>query len=182
MSIGTAITLFLGCLVLSAISSAVLSHRLDQVGTHLGLSEGLLGLVTALGADSPEIATAVTALAGAQHDLGSGVIFGSNVFNLAGLFGLGALVAGDRVRSRDAAPQRWGGDRRHRRAGVAKADGRHPIDRRGTASRDHAALRRHLGDEAVMVPSSLSGVAARCSGACWAARYSPRCCSCGGRC
>ena len=94
MSIGTAITLFLGCLVLSAISSAVLSHRLDQVGTHLGLSEGLLGLVTALGADSPEIATAVTALAGAQHDLGSGVIFGSNVFNLAGLFGLGALVAG----------------------------------------------------------------------------------------
>ncbi len=94
MSVGSAIALFLGSLVLATISSAVLSHRLDQVGTHLGLSEGLLGLVTALGADSPEIATAVTALVSGQHDLGSGVIFGSNVFNLAALFGLGALVAG----------------------------------------------------------------------------------------
>ncbi len=72
----------------------MLSHRLDQVGTHLGLSEGLLGLLTALGADSPEIATAVTALVGGKHDLGSGVIFGSNIFNLAALFGLGTLVAG----------------------------------------------------------------------------------------
>ena len=94
MSIGSAITLFLGCLALATISSAVLSHRLDQVGTHLRLSEGLLGLVTALGADSPEIATAVAALVGGQHDMGSGVIFGSNIFNLAALFGLGALVAG----------------------------------------------------------------------------------------
>lgn len=94
MSVGAAIALFLGCLLLATISSAVLSHRLDQVGTHLGLSEGLLGLVTALGADLPEIATAVTALVSGQHDLGSGVIFGSNVFNLAALFGLGTLVAG----------------------------------------------------------------------------------------
>jgi cation:H+ antiporter len=94
MSVGSAIALFLGCLAMATISSAVLSHRLDQVGTHLGLSEGLLGLVTALGADSPEIATAVTALVSGQHDLGSGVIFGSNVFNLAALFGVGALVAG----------------------------------------------------------------------------------------
>jgi cation:H+ antiporter len=94
MSLVSAIALFLGSLVLATISSAVLSHRLDQVGTHLGLSEGLLGLVTALGADSPEIATAVTALVSGQHDLGSGVIFGSDIFNLAALFGLGALVAG----------------------------------------------------------------------------------------
>ena len=78
MSIGSAIGLFLGCLVLATISSAVLSHRLDQVGSPLRLSEGLLGLVTALGADSPEIATAITALVGGQHDMGSGVIFGSN--------------------------------------------------------------------------------------------------------
>lgn len=79
---------------MATISSAVLSHRLDQVGTNLGLSEGLLGLMTALGADSPEIATAVTALVSGQHDLGSGVVFGSNVFNLAALFGLGVLIAG----------------------------------------------------------------------------------------
>ena len=50
--------------MLATISSAVLSHRLDQVGTHLRLSEGLPGLVTALGADWPEIATAVAVLLG----------------------------------------------------------------------------------------------------------------------
>lgn len=94
MSLNVALPLFLACLLLAVISSAVLSRRLDRVGTHLGFSEGLLGLLTALGADSPEIATAVTALVGGQHDLGSGVIFGSNLFNLAALFGLGALVAG----------------------------------------------------------------------------------------
>ena len=102
MSVGSAISLFVGCLVLATISSAVLSHRLDQVGTNLGLSEGLLGLVTALGADSPEIATAVTAMVNGQHDLGTGVIFGSNVFNLAALFGLGALVAGSIACGREA--------------------------------------------------------------------------------
>ncbi len=97
MSLGPTIALFLGSLVLAAISGAVLSHRLDQVGRHLGMSEGLLGLVTALGADSPEIATAVTALVSGKHDLGNGVIFGSNIFNLAALFGLGAMVAGQIV-------------------------------------------------------------------------------------
>ncbi len=94
MSSLAAIGLFLGCLVLGALASAVLSHRLDQVGTHLRLSEGLLGLLTALGADSPEIASAVTALVSGQHELGSSVILGSNIFNLASLLGLGAVAAG----------------------------------------------------------------------------------------
>lgn len=78
-------------------ASAVLSHRLDQFGTALGLSEGLLGLITALGADSPEIAAALTALVGGQHDLGKSVILGSNIFNLASLLGLSALLAGSVV-------------------------------------------------------------------------------------
>ncbi len=75
-----AVVLFLVSLVIGTMASAVLSHRLDQVGTSLGLSEGLLGLVTAL--------------ASGQHDLGKSVILGSNIFNLASLLGLGALLAG----------------------------------------------------------------------------------------
>ncbi len=47
-----------------------------------------------MGADSPEIATAVTALVSGQHDLSRGVMFESNLFNLAALFGLGAVIAG----------------------------------------------------------------------------------------
>ena len=60
----------------------------------LGLSEALLGLVAALAADTPEVTSAVTALANGQHDVSTGVVLGSNVFNLAALIGLGAVVAG----------------------------------------------------------------------------------------
>jgi cation:H+ antiporter len=94
MSTLSSALLFLGSLALIALSSAVLSKRLDQVGLWLGFSAGLSGLVTALAADSPEIASAITALRSGQSDLGLGVIFGSNIFNLAALLGLGALVAG----------------------------------------------------------------------------------------
>jgi hypothetical protein len=64
------------------------------VGAWLGLSEALLGLVAALAADTPEVTSAVTALAHGQHDVGAGVVLGSNVFNLAALIGLGAMLAG----------------------------------------------------------------------------------------
>jgi len=50
--------------------------------------------VAALAADAPEITSAVSALAAHQQKVGAGVIIGSNVFNLAALLGLGALVAG----------------------------------------------------------------------------------------
>ena len=54
----------------------------------------MVGLVTALGADAPEIASAVIGIMGGHNDLGLGVIFGSNIFNLAALLGIGAIVAG----------------------------------------------------------------------------------------
>jgi cation:H+ antiporter len=58
------------------------------------MSEALLGMVAALAADAPEITSAVTALAHGQAAVGAGVVVGSNVFNLAALLGLGAVVAG----------------------------------------------------------------------------------------
>jgi cation:H+ antiporter len=75
-------------------ASAVLARRLEHLGVGLGLSEAGLGLVTALAADSPEIASSVTALQRGQHAVGVGVVLGSNVFNLAWLLGLGALASG----------------------------------------------------------------------------------------
>jgi len=53
----------------------------------------MLGLVVALAADSPEISSAITASAHGQRNIGAGVVLGSNVFNLAALMGLGAIVA-----------------------------------------------------------------------------------------
>jgi len=85
---------FLVAAVVSLATSWVLVSRLERVGERLGLSEALLGLTAALAADAPEISAAVTAIIGHQQRLGAGVVIGSNVFNLAALLGLAAIVAG----------------------------------------------------------------------------------------
>jgi len=94
MSWPGAAAVFVAAAALSLGASAVLVVRLERVGARLGLSEALLGLVAALAADTPEVTSAVTALAHGQHDVGTGVVLGSNVFNLAALIGLGAVIAG----------------------------------------------------------------------------------------
>ena len=68
--------------------------RLERLGARFRAPEAILGIVTALAADSPEIATAVTALARGQRDVSVGVLLGSNVLNLAALLGLSTFVAG----------------------------------------------------------------------------------------
>jgi cation:H+ antiporter len=80
--------------VVSLAASQRLVTRLERIGAWFGLSEALLGMVAALAADAPEISAAVSALAGHQQRVGAGVVLGSNVFNLAALLGLGAVVAG----------------------------------------------------------------------------------------
>jgi cation:H+ antiporter len=89
-----AIPAFLAGALISLATSWLLVSRLERVGERLGLSEALLGLVAALAADAPEITAAVSAMAGHQQRIGAGVIIGSNVFNLAALLGLSAIVAG----------------------------------------------------------------------------------------
>lgn len=93
MPIGGILSFALGAVV-SLATSWVLVTRLERLGERLGISEGLLGLVAALAADLPEITSAITALAHHQHTVGASVVIGSNVFNLAGLLGLSAVVAG----------------------------------------------------------------------------------------
>jgi cation:H+ antiporter len=80
--------------IVSLATSWVLVSRLERLGERLGLSEALLGVVAALAADAPEITAAISAMSGHQQRLGAGVILGSNVFNLAALLGLSAVVAG----------------------------------------------------------------------------------------
>lgn len=75
-------------------ASFLVVSRLERLASRFGLSEAILGLVVALAADSPEITSAVTASAHGQTSIGAGVVLGSNVFNLAALLGLGAIVAG----------------------------------------------------------------------------------------
>jgi cation:H+ antiporter len=75
-------------------ASWLLVSRIERMGGRLGVTEAMLGLLAALAADAPEITSAVSALVTHQQEVGAGVILGSNVFNLAALLGLGAVVAG----------------------------------------------------------------------------------------
>src|SRR5215469_7983251 len=94
MSTVLAVPAFAAGAVVSLLTSMVLVTRLERLGERLGLSEALLGMVAALAADAPEVTAAVTAVAHHEQRVGAGVILGSNVFNLAVLLGLGAVVAG----------------------------------------------------------------------------------------
>jgi cation:H+ antiporter len=94
MSTGVAVPVFCISLIGTLAATVAFARELDRVSERLGLSEGLHGILTALGADAPEIATAISALVASRSEIGVGVVIGSNVFNLAALLGLSALVAG----------------------------------------------------------------------------------------
>jgi cation:H+ antiporter len=94
MSDAELMTAFILAAAVSLATSWLLVSRLERVGARLGLSEALLGMVAAIAADAPEITSAVTALGGHHAQIGAGVVIGSNVFNLAALLGLSAVVAG----------------------------------------------------------------------------------------
>src|ERR671932_136334 len=96
------VALFLASLVVTLAAAASFARRLDVVGLRLGLPETLLGLLTALAADAPELSSAIAALAKGAHGVGVGVVVGSNVFNLAAMVGVSAVL--------------WGGVRLHREA------------------------------------------------------------------
>jgi cation:H+ antiporter len=86
--------IFVAGVLVSLGASWVLVTTIERVGARVGLSEALLGMLAALAADAPEITAAVTALARHDTHIGAGVVIGSNVFNLAVLLGLAAVVAG----------------------------------------------------------------------------------------
>lgn len=94
MTVVPAAAAFLAGALVSLATSWLLVSRLERVGERLGLSEAVLGIVAAMAADAPEVTAAVTAMTSGEQRLGAGVILGSNVFNLAALLGLGAVVAG----------------------------------------------------------------------------------------
>ena len=94
MSEVVATAIFFLSFALTLIASIVLARRLEQCGSWLQIPASFLGVIAALGADAPEISSAVTALRAGDHDLGLGIVIGSNIFNIASLLGLSALVSG----------------------------------------------------------------------------------------
>src|ERR1700758_406002 len=89
-----AIPLFAVSLLVTLLAARLFARRLDRLGVRFGLSETLIGLLTALAADGPEISSALIALAKGEHAVSAGVVVGSNIFNIAAMIGLSALLAG----------------------------------------------------------------------------------------
>lgn len=89
-----ALLVFAAGLAASLGASEMLVRGLGRLGSNLGLAAGLIGLLTALGADGPEISSAVTAILSGAKGVGLGVILGSNLFNIAALLGFSTVVAG----------------------------------------------------------------------------------------
>ncbi|HEY2543722.1 MAG TPA: hypothetical protein VGH92_11805 [Gaiellaceae bacterium] len=102
MSTGVAAILFVVSLAATLYAASIFAERLDHVGARLGLPEGMLGLLTAAGADAPELATAIAALVSGSNSVGFGVVVGSNVFNIAAMIGVSALLCGSVQIKRDA--------------------------------------------------------------------------------
>src|ERR1700751_1102960 len=89
-----AIPLFAVSLLVTLLAARMFARRLDRLGVRLGLPEALIGLLTALAADGPEISSALFALVKGANSVGVGVIVGSNTFNLAAMLGVSGILAG----------------------------------------------------------------------------------------
>lgn len=89
-----AIAVFLFSVLLTLGAASSFADRLDHLAPRLGLPEALVGLLTALAADAPEICSALIALAKGAKSVSLGIVLGSNAFNLAAMIGLSAIVAG----------------------------------------------------------------------------------------
>jgi cation:H+ antiporter len=94
MPTAIAIPAFLASLAGTLLAARTLAERLDRLGVRFGFPEALIGLLTALAADGPEISSALVALAKGDHSVSVGVLVGSNAFNLAAMIGISALLAG----------------------------------------------------------------------------------------
>src|SRR2546430_10737016 len=104
MTPALAAPLFVASIALMLLASAVFARRLDHIGLRLGLPEALLGLLTALAADAPEVSPAIAALVQHAQAAAVGVVLGSNVVDLAAIVAVKPVVAG-LVRGRLETPE-----------------------------------------------------------------------------
>lgn len=92
-SLPGAILLFVVALAIVIIASARFTRKLAQVCTMFNLSLGLLSLLSALGANIPDYASALVAIIEGHTTLGLGIILGSNIYNFTIIFGLCSVLA-----------------------------------------------------------------------------------------
>ena len=81
-------------LALLVLGSNWLVDSATQIAKSLGVSELVIGLtIVAVGTSLPEVATSVMAALKGESDIAVGNAVGSNIFNLLGVLGIGAIAA-----------------------------------------------------------------------------------------
>jgi cation:H+ antiporter len=94
MALASSAVLFGLSVALTLAAAALFADRLDHIGPRIGLPESLTGLLTAFAADGPEISSALIALSQGEKRIGIGIVLGSNVFNIAAMIGMSAILVG----------------------------------------------------------------------------------------
>ena len=102
MAPALALPLFAVSILVTFLAAGYFADKLDHIGPRVGLPESAVGLLTAVAADTPEIAAAISALVSGNKQASLGVVLGSNVFNLAAMVGVSAVAAGAVVIGRRA--------------------------------------------------------------------------------
>lgn len=93
-SIAKSLTIALIGLIVLIGSSKLLVWGAIGIATDLGVSELVIGLtIVAIGTSLPELAASVSSVRKGHHDIAIGNILGSNIFNLATVLPLPALIA-----------------------------------------------------------------------------------------
>jgi cation:H+ antiporter len=87
------VTVFLVSLLIVLGSAEWFTRRLEALCDRLDFSAGMLSLLGALGANIPNYISSIVALANGQQAIGLGIIIGSNIYNLAIILGISAIVA-----------------------------------------------------------------------------------------
>lgn len=93
------IIIYIVALVISLIivvkSADLFIDNLVEIGAALGISQIILGVTaSAIGTSLPEFGSALIATLSGSVDIGVGTVIGSNIWNIAGILGISATVAG----------------------------------------------------------------------------------------
>lgn len=82
-------------LVIVIKAADIFVDNLVDIGKSVGISEIILGVTaSAIGTSLPEFGSAMISVLSGSPDLGVGVVLGSNIWNIAGILGISAFVAG----------------------------------------------------------------------------------------
>src|SRR5215469_9502155 len=83
---------FVAALLVALAASAWFTRTLESLCDRLGLSIGLLSLLSALGANIPNYAASLFAFAEGQAEVGISIIIGSNIWNLGIILGISTFA------------------------------------------------------------------------------------------